>query len=272
MKILLFIPTYKLDGGRLAMDNRCSESIENLDFADHDVTVWISADESANKKDNVFKQYQRCWKRARKEGFDAIMIIEHDMIVPPDAIKKLALVDTPVVYGIYLFRESGTLNAMRKTAHPSIDQSLDFFAHEREAAWKSVLCEVSGCGFGCTMIRREAFINIDVRQPAEGYFPDMPFADDCCKRGYKQIARFDVVCGHIRANGYAIYPDRDFAGFRPYNVRIEPRQSFVGQIYGESIKYKAGHIYEMPFDAAREYSACGLLTIVSTIEDRTNVS
>ena len=31
-------------------------------------------------------------------------------------------------------------------------------------------------------------------------------ADDCARRGIKQVARFDILCGHIRPDGFVLWP------------------------------------------------------------------
>ena len=37
-------------------------------------------------------------------GFDALLLVENDMILPPDALLKMAAVDADVVYGLYVNR------------------------------------------------------------------------------------------------------------------------------------------------------------------------
>jgi len=46
------------------------------------------------------------------QGFDALLTIEHDMVIPPDALLKLLDTKADVVYGLYVFRsQPKTLNA-----------------------------------------------------------------------------------------------------------------------------------------------------------------
>jgi len=122
MKILLFCPTYKLPSGKLAIKNKTVESINALIIpAEVDLAVKISDDNpfpitGVPKDDhrNTLHQYQLARDIVLDQGFDALLTIEHDMVIPPDALLKLLDTKADVVYGLYVFRsQPEMLNAMR---------------------------------------------------------------------------------------------------------------------------------------------------------------
>lgn len=267
MKVLLFCPTYRKPDGNLALHEKTRQSIDALQHGGHEVTEWVSVDDTPNKHDNVIAQYRKAWKRAKASGYDAILTVEHDMIVPPDALVKLAEVEADIVYGVYLFRESATLNALRRVATPCVDQPLSIFPDEMRRAMEAKIYPVSGCGFGCTLIRRSAFETLTLRKPEGGHYPDMPLANDALKAGLTQMARFDVICGHIRTGGEVLWPtfDRDALILSPCTVM--PRQKFYGNVNGQSVRFIPGEKKVIPLGAAREFARASLLEIVSLGED-----
>ena len=169
------------------------------------------------------------------QGYDAMLTVESDMRVPPDALELLAATEAPVAYGVYAFRRNGgLLNAFsvmdpdRMAGYP-----LSYVPDRLRAAWGGVV-EVDGVGLGCTLIRREALeavpFRIDRTRPhADGTFShcDWYFALDCLEREIRQVAHLGVLCGHISPCDLAgnvapsvLWPDIDAAdtGF----VRCEP--------------------------------------------------
>ena len=140
MKILVFCPTYRRSNGSLAIYPDAQASLDNLDQGDHDVTIEVSVSASEDKINNVVRQYERAETMTKQGGYDAVLFFEHDMIMPSDALVKMAEVAADVVYGIYMFRHSRpTLNAFRETSARSIDQSLQMFPDELEQARRAVI-------------------------------------------------------------------------------------------------------------------------------------
>lgn len=261
MKILVFCPTYKLHNSTLAIHPETQRSIDALDHGEHEVIVVIRPDPHENKTGNVLKQYQ--WARAHvlDNGFDALLTIEHDMIVPHDALTKLADTPAPVVYGLYMFRHaSPTLNAFRAVQAPAMDQTLTMFPDELKRARAAIAWPVSGLGFGCTLIHREVLERIEMRSPNGGYYPDGGLANDCQRLGIKQIARFDVECGHICDDGHVLWPDLDGEMVNPTKVKI--LVTFNGDIAGRSVHFRAGEETDIPLERAQEYARAGYCALL----------
>jgi len=274
MKILLFCPTYKLDNGELAIRNETLESISKIKVPEGvDLEVEISTN---NLKaitgirnvdhENTLHQYRYARQRILDGNYDYLFIIEHDMIIPEDALVKMLATDADVVYGLYLFRQGKPLlNAARAVNSKWPDMSLTNFPEIVKKAREQGWIEVSGFGFGCTLIRRKVLETFEMRrnETVGSPCPDMPFAADCLRHGFKQICRFDVICGHIKPNGDILIPferGETMSETMSETIKIYVMRSFNANIDGKSVPYKEGAIAEMPVEYANDYRRCGFIT------------
>jgi hypothetical protein len=121
--------------------------------------------------------------------------------------------------------------------------------------------EVSGSGFGCTLIRRKVLEKLDMRRSEIGGHPspDMPFAADCMRNGFKQICRFDVICGHIKPDGDVLIPFERGENMSK-SIKIYVMRGFVANIGGKSVPYKEGATADMPEEYVDDYMRCGFIT------------
>lgn len=274
MKILLFCPTYKLDNGELAIRNETLESISKIKVPEGvDLEVEISTN---NLKaitgirnvdhENTLHQYRYARQRILDGNYDYLFIVEHDMIIPEDALVKMLATDADVVYGLYLFRQGKPLlNAARAVNSKWPDMSLTNFPEIVKKAREQGWIEVSGFGFGCTLIRRKVLETFEMRrnETVGSPCPDMPFAADCLRHGFKQICRFDVICGHIKPNGDILIPferGETMSETMSETIKIYVMRSFNANIDGKSVPYKEGAIAEMPVEYANDYRRCGFIT------------
>ena len=256
-KVLLYCPTFKVNGKeQIKIESR--KSIANIKF-NGIVHKEINSQNNHTPPNyqNVLEHYQRARKKVLSKGYDALFTVEHDIIVPPDGLQKLWDLNVPVAYGIYLFRGSkNVVNAFRMVDAPAPDMSLSIFQDLLEEALIEEVVEVSGCGNGCTLIRREVLEKIDFRQAdSGGYCPDMPFATDCLKSGIKQFAHFGVQCGHVLDNK-TIWLNTNYLGKNVLEVVI--LQDFVGK---DGIAYKTGQQTVMEDCLIEDYLRAGFLNM-----------
>lgn len=204
-KLLIFTPTYG-DGPQPAT----LAAIAALTFDGelvHEISWHNPHFDRANDMRNVIAQYQRGRQMALDGGYDGLLCIEHDMIIPPHAAQTLWDDGAPVVYGVYTLRhESYVMNAWTKRGI-RLGKPMSFYPDLMTSARQAGRVEVGGLGFGCTLIRRHVLEKIPMRNEG-GNAPDTPFAKDCLRRGFMQIARFDVACQHID-NGITLEPFMD---------------------------------------------------------------
>jgi len=195
MQLLIFTPT---DGG-LRHETVASIVAQQTK---HLVTWEIGRCNPYPGRDmrNVLAQYTHAREMCLRGPYDGLVTVEHDMTLPLHAIERLC--DTPagVVYGTYLLRHGDpVLNAWQYNGTTGLGMSLGRpeYAAELTRYRTAGVGRVSGCGFGCTLIRRKVLEEIPFRQDSAGHAPDMPFALDCVRKEVLQLARFDVECGHI---------------------------------------------------------------------------
>ena len=146
---------------------------------------------------NVLAQYSDAREMCLRGPYDALLAVEHDMILPPHAVQALCDTPAPVVYGTYPLRPDGVLNAWQYIGTGGLGMSLQRYPADLRRMTVAGVGRVSGCGFGCTLIRRQVLEEIPFRQDGSDHAPDMPFALDCVRKEVLQLARFDVRCGHI---------------------------------------------------------------------------
>jgi hypothetical protein len=166
-----------------------------------------------------------------------------------------------VIYGLYLLRHfKPVLNALRSVNSRWPDASLTMFPEIVKRAKAQGWIEVSGVGFGCTLIRRKVLEKLDMRRSEIGGHPspDMPFAADCMRNGFKQICRFDVICGHIKPDGDVLIPFERGENMSK-SIKIYVMREFVANIGGKSVPYKEGATAEMPEEYVDDYMRCGFI-------------
>ena len=270
MNILLFSPTYIKSDGSMAIHDETVSCINDLTIPEGvNVDVKISTNNpyqhsgiARQDHENTLYQYRHARKMVLDGGYDAVLFIEHDMIVPEDALVKMLNTKADVVYGVYLFRHANpVLNACRSVKAKWPDQSLSFFPDIVKQALKQGWIEVSGAGFGCTLIYRKVLEKIDMRRSDIGGHPspDMPFAADCMHNNFKQIARFDVICGHIKPDGEILIPFEKGETDVTKAMKIYVFRTFNANIGGHSVHYEEGEIKDMPTEYIDDYMRAGYI-------------
>jgi len=150
---------------------------------------------------NIARKYERAREIAVTCGYDAIWQVESDIIVPPDALRKLAQTDGDIIYGLYVWRHGGpkwswytTLTERRGVSVVDTDINL------ARKSWDRVV-ESVGVGDGCTFIRRSAFTQITRHAPSNGWVScDWMMSLDAQRLGLQQKHHLGVICGHIDPN------------------------------------------------------------------------
>ena len=262
MSVLVYVPTYA--------DAMMPETLSSIDAQDWDgLTVEIGRHNphGSDKSANLLAQQQRARTMTLDGGYDALVFVEHDMQVPAHGIRTLYETDAPVVYGVYLFRHKQyMLNAFRYDNDRNIGMSLMQYPMEWEQAKKAGQWQVSGVGFGCTLIRREVLEGIPFRLTPDDPYADMVFARDCLHNQIKQVARFDVPCLHwCHETNVWLDVGRHTLGALSkvkalQDVNVAPR--------GVLHRLEAGNEYELPQEFVLDYERAGFVELIAeTIAD-----
>lgn len=179
---------------------------------------WQVEGEIAHPYDDINDKYNRARATVLQGDYDALLTVEADMLIPSDALQRLAAVDADVAYGLYCSRHnrSGRPDGYKWLAfqYASEAASISWSAHPRHAIRRKVwgkVAETHGLGFGCTLIHRHVLAAFPFRTHAtHAVSNDWMFSLDCQAHGFKQAHDFGLVCGHILSDGVnAIWPDID---------------------------------------------------------------
>ena len=250
MRLLVYTPTYA--GGLLG---ECRGSVLPQQF----IGEWewvIDEDDPFPAPDhrNVLAKYRRAKGLALSGGYDALVTVEHDMVLPVDALAKLASTEAAgVVFGVYVLRHgSNVLNAWQYKGDRNLGMSLSLFPNELRILRRAGVGRVSGVGWGCTLIRREVL----ERAPFDdggGDCPagDIPFALWCLRNKITMMARFDVECGHIE-EGRVLMPTEAIN-----MTKVEALQRVNVLAGGVSVALEPGQRYVLPDGDALELERAG---------------
>ena len=156
------------------------------------------------------------WVKMQKmsRDYDKVWIVESDTVPPIDGLSKLLKVDAPVVTGLYASRhEPFSPNLLRKDNCPGVGAVMTWAEVIKD--WGNIV-EVSGGCTGCLLIDRSVLDAFEYSEDdfiehlnSSSSFPDLPFMEFCWKNGFKQMARLDVICDHVRPDGMIVRPTID---------------------------------------------------------------
>lgn len=256
-RVLVYTPTYND-----LLQRETVESVEALRFREqHD---WVLSDENpypGRDMRNCVFQFQKGRRLALDGDYDALLLVEHDMIVPPDALQRLWDTDAPVVYGTYQLRHGmRSVNLFQwLDNNRNLGMSLSLYPRELRAARRRGWVRVSGAGFGCLLIKQPVLGQIAFRET--GNAPDLPYASDCVKQGITQIGRTDVECGHIDTDtGVTLWPFQEVYGIV---ARVLAQQDVIVQDEGKPVEMKKGRYYSIGPKLANDLQRAGYVVITN---------
>lgn len=259
MKLTIFTPTWTKPDGSDAIHPDCRRSVE-AQRIDGEIEWVIGRDNPFGVGDlrNVAHQYAQARERFLAGTADALLTVEHDMVLPAGAAQ--ALIDTPadVVYGVYLLRHDAlVINAWRYDGDVNLGMSLSRYPAELAAARRDGLVRVSGVGHGCTLFRRHVLEQIAFREgDAANVAPDIPFAEEALRAGFISMARFDVEVVHMDG-------DQALAPFQASERAMYVARETVNAIDGEGqfVRLVEGEVIKLTVAQARPLAAAGYLNV-----------
>lgn len=196
MKVLVAVPTK-----RGMLFRRANDSVLQLEWDEQlDIMYLLGGDPEPLYWNNLLTKLNDARMAALNGGYDALLTIESDIIVPPDALKKMVAVDADVVYGLFALRlrfsEEHPWNVTTKLAEWEMVH-LTSDPEAARAAWGKVI-ECQGHGQGICLIHRRVLERLEFRTPQPTVkAPDWYLSIDCQEQGFMQKHHLGVVCGHI---------------------------------------------------------------------------
>ena len=163
-----------------------------------DFLQLVGGDDPATPVANITRKYNEVRDVALNMGYDGLLTIESDMIVPGDALERLAAVDADVVYGVYIWRRGGYFWTAYSSLKEKRGKSISRDPGAARKAWGKVI-ETKGVGMGCTLIHRRVLEALPFKNaPAMNWCCDWALALDCQEEGFVQKHDLGVICGHIQ--------------------------------------------------------------------------
>ena len=203
--VMAFTPVYRLE----------SETVKALMELEWEggLTLLIQRDNpTQDSKRNILHQYQEGRAKFLASGYDAMLVVESDIVPPKDAIKRLAALNVDCAYGVYQLRNTELVNIFEK--YPEFEGADTYYMGESLSykpwlilrAAKVGRFPCSGGGLGIILIRRKVLEEIEFRRVEGGPDCDTYFTLDVCTKGFSQAVDFGVVCGHKGEDGVVRWP------------------------------------------------------------------
>lgn len=207
MRILTYVP---LNPTQPRLHPLTAASIESLDWPT--MPIVYGRNDTPNK---MGKFYDLCDKHNQARamvlqgGYDALFLVEADMVLPPDALRRLVALDVPVAYGLYVSRgaphEWLALTSLTPTEHEFVSTDHDYVHRWFGDGTQAI--ETQGVGMGCTLIKREVLAKLAFHLDRFGAnADDWAFSLDCIAYGILQVTHTGVICGHIDGET-VLWPD-----------------------------------------------------------------
>ena len=224
------------------------------------------------KMKNVVAQYQRARQLMLDGGYDAMLTVEHDMIIPADAVELMMAhsrtQNAGVVYAPYMLRHgTKVLSTWQKTDGRNPGMTLSMYPKELATYKARGWGEIAGVGWGCTLIQRSVLQQVQVHDE-DGSAGDIPFATDCLRLGIKQIGAFDVPCQHYSEGVWLdAYPEHNSV-----HTRVLALVDVNVSVNWESKRLEKGRYYSLPLEVAQEQARAGYLKITTQEREQPDIT
>lgn len=207
MRVLAVCPLPRLAGTLLYFE-RAMRSIYAQDFP-HQIDYFMQNGDfiAGHRFDRVTYKYETARQLALAQGYDAMWCIEYDMLVPPDALSRLAKVEADIAYSLYCWRWQPYLWSAYLELGDLVGVSLSQYPERARELWGQVI-DVAGVGQGCTLIRRNVLERITFRRAGNASC-DWYMALDAQRLGLSQKCDTGLVCGHMSMTPrpFVVWPD-----------------------------------------------------------------
>lgn len=155
--------------------------------------------------------------RAIQTEADYVLWLDSDMVFEPDLLERLMKTltenDLDIVTGMYFRRVQPYSPVLFKDLTLIRDT---FFEWSEFKEVPSDLFEVAGCGFGCVLMKTDAFFDVQSKfgnmfAPIGNTGEDLAFCWRARECGYKVWCDPSIICGHV---GYVISDDKFYLAYQ----------------------------------------------------------
>lgn len=250
-------------------------SLDALQFdGEMAIDFWGGDDPALDPWDNLTNKHNQMRERALALGYDALLTVEADMVVPPDALQRLAAVEADVVYGTYCSRHKDSVLTF-PTIHGYTGRSISADPEQWRAKFGTVIPS-EGVGFGCTLIRRRVLEAIEFRRDKSTsmrrkFADDWTWVIDVKEAGFRSATHLGVLCGHIQRDGRVRWPDASTPDFVSVQGEVQAAGTDLparGQyrcrkwLSGPTQDYAPGTVVELSAEAAAILLSLGKIEMI----------
>lgn len=155
--------------------------------------------------------------RAIQTEADYVLWLDSDMVFEPDLLERLMKTltenDLDIVTGLYFRRVQPYSPVLFKDLTLIRDT---FFEWSEFKEVPPDLFEVAGCGFGCVLMKTDAFFDVQSKfgnmfAPIGNTGEDLAFCWRARECGYKVWCDPSIICGHV---GYVISDDKFYLAYQ----------------------------------------------------------
>ena len=212
MDVMVFTPVYRLEPQTV-------QALLALEPGDGAVTLVLQRDNPRRTDDaradgwsNHLHQYQRGLELFLASRCEALLVIESDVIPPPDTLVRLMALPADVAYGCYVFRQGtgDVVNILERYYQwprqaRNMGESLTVRGLWGAALAKGVI-DCSGSGLGCVLIRRHVLEQAPFLEAPGGGFFDWHWTQTVYAQGWRMMADCNLHCGHVTPDGRVLWP------------------------------------------------------------------
>jgi len=192
MKTLIAIPTSR------DIEIQCAASIIGMKRKGR-IGVFCPQSYSIGDSRNLIVEH------ALEIGYDYIMWVDSDMILPKETILKLMSHNKDIAAGVYSYKLLNNTNAVAKRFVKDAEDTYEDITL-KEIRESERLIGIDAVGFGCVLTKVDIFRNIP--KPWFVYSPEMGEDVYFCRKaqeaGYKVYLDTSIKCGHIGQINYNI--------------------------------------------------------------------
>ena len=205
--VLVFTPVYRLEPETV-------KAVLGLEWTGAITQLFQRDNPHERGQENHLHQYQRGREAFLAGRYDAMLVIESDIIPPRETIEKLAALQADLAYGVYRFRVTNAVNIFER--YPEVNgeparnpgESLTNRPYLLRRAVELGKIPCSGAGLGCVLIRRKVLEKIEFRREKPDWSHcDTWFTKDVLRAGFSMMADMSVICGHKNEAGQVLWPD-----------------------------------------------------------------
>lgn len=178
---------------------RAVQSIHKLAYADMHVLFDPSGNDlAAHRFANITAKTERIRKLALDGGYEALLLLDDDMLFPVDTVQKLLACESPIAYGLTVWRnEPHWWSAALMLKEPAQHLQLNADPNAARWAWDKII-DVAGVGSYCTLVKRSALEALTFERRGPHNF-DYYMACDAQRLGIQQSCHCGLIVGHYTA-------------------------------------------------------------------------